>query len=295
MGQSHDSSMNIRVMFDEKSENGLIVGGKYLPEELLAEIFCYVDYTSLLNCQLVCTRWKILIRNYVWRKKAEIALGRSLLFDKVVPWDAYYLICKKRPFERNLVKNHSGEYGTQKYWKILSDGGNRWKVENPPVGVPPLPSNEHVFEGKQFCFVTSYNICTKVQVIDLEKEGLTLYVLNNLQPPIVVSEWYSCRWDCPGIYECAIQLLTKDNKVIDSFHIRDSIEGEKQNQWHYISHEFKNYRPGLRKISFSHGGTDQLFWAGHYGCKMAGACVYVKVPSVRSFTSEEGNISPDID
>ncbi|CAL7946623.1 unnamed protein product [Xylocopa violacea] len=220
-------------MFDEKSENGLIVCGKYLPEELLAEIFCYVDYTSLLNCQLVCTRWKILIRNYVWRKKAEISLGRSLLFDKEVPWDVYYLICKKRPFERNLVKNHSGEYGTQKYWNILSDGGNRWKVENPPVGVPPLPSNEHVFEGKQFCFVTSYNMCTKVQVIDLEKEGLTLYVLNNLQPPIVVSEWYSCRWDCPGIYECAIQLLTKDNKVIDSFHIRDNIEGEKQNQWHY--------------------------------------------------------------
>lgn len=46
-----------------------------------------------------------------------------------------------------------------------------------------------------------------------------------------------------------------------------------------MSHEFKNYGPGLRKISFYHGGADKLFWAGHYGSKMAGACVYVKIPT----------------
>ncbi|KAK9298212.1 hypothetical protein QLX08_008372 [Tetragonisca angustula] len=285
MGQFHDSSTTTRVSYDEKSDNGLIISGKYLPEELLAEIFCYIDYKSLLHCQLVCKRWKTLIQTYVWRKKAGVSFNRLRFFNKKVPWHVYYLICKKKPFERNLIKNHSGEYGTQKYWKILSQGGDRWKVENPPIGVPPLPNNELVFEGKQFCFVTSYCSCSKTQIIDLDVEGLTSYVLDNLQP-VIVSEWYSCRWDCPAIYECIIELLREDNTVIDSFNFRDNIEGEKQNQWHQVSHEFRNYGPGLRKICFYHGGNDQLFWAGHYGSKMAGACVYAKIPTCNNNISQ---------
>lgn len=45
-----------------------------------------------------------------------------------------------------------------------------------------------------------------------------------------------------------------------------------------FEHEFKNYGKGLRKIKFSHGGQDSQFWAGHYGSKMAGACVRMEVP-----------------
>ncbi|XP_054006887.1 F-box only protein 44-like [Hylaeus anthracinus] len=295
MGQFHDSAMSTRIVFDEKSKNGLILADKYLPQELLTEIFCYVDYKYLLNCQLVCKRWKILIQSYVWRKKAEISLGQSLLLDKDVPWDVYYLICKKKPFKRNLIKNHSGEHGTKKYWRILSEGGDRWVVENPPKGVPPLPVNEPIFEGKQFCFVTSYHHCTKTQMIDLEVEGWVSYVLDKLQPPIVISEWYSCRWDCPANYECAVNLLDENNKVLDSFQFHDSIVDEKQNHWHRVSHEFTNYGPGLRKISFYHGGVDKSFWAGHYGSKMAGACVYVKIPTVQYCNNEESNMILDID
>lgn len=186
MGQFHDSTMSTRTIFDEKSENGLMLSSTYLPEEVLAAIFCYVDYNSLLNCQLVCKRWKILIQSYVWRKKAEITLGRLLLLDHNVPWHVYYLICKKRPFERNLIKNHSGEHGIQRHWRVVNTGGDQWKVENPPQGVPALPNNEPLFGGKQFCFVTSYRNCTKIQTINLEAEGLTPYILDNLQPPIVV-------------------------------------------------------------------------------------------------------------
>lgn len=270
--------MTARVEYDEKSENGLIFGEQYLPEELLAEILCYVNYNTLLNCQLVCKRWRILIESYVWRKKAEMSLGRQLAPNKNVPWTQYYLICKKRPFERNLIKNCSGKHGVARHWKILSEGGNQWAVENPPIGVPPLPADP-ILEGEQFCFATSFNSCTKMQTIDLEKEGLLPFVLDELQPPILVSEWYSCRWDCPAVYECSMQLLKEDNAVIDSFQFRGSIEGEQQNQWHYVSHEFKNYGPGLRKVSFYHGGMDKSYWEGHYGSKMAGACVYIKVPN----------------
>ena len=45
-----------------------------------------------------------------------------------------------------------------------------------------------------------------------------------------------------------------------------------------VSHVFENYGTGLRVISFEHSGRDRLYWAGHYGSKMAGACVSVKIP-----------------
>ncbi|XP_076220957.1 F-box only protein 6 isoform X2 [Nomia melanderi] len=234
MGQFHDSTMGERIEFDEESDNGLVLADKYLPGELLSYIFLYVDYKSLLNCQLVCKRWQILIQSYVWRKRAAFSVGRSVLFTKNVPWHVYYLICKKKPFERNLIKNNSGEHGIKKHWKILEEGGDRWTVENPPLGVPLLPSNEPVFEGKKFCFATSYRKCMKAQTIDLEEEGFTPYVLDELQPPIVVSEWYSCRWDCPALYECGATLLTRNYEPLDSFRFTDTIEGEKQNQWHHV-------------------------------------------------------------
>lgn len=45
-----------------------------------------------------------------------------------------------------------------------------------------------------------------------------------------------------------------------------------------VKHEFKNYGRGLRKIRFADGGRDRQHWAGHYGSKMAGAHVKVKIP-----------------
>lgn len=45
-----------------------------------------------------------------------------------------------------------------------------------------------------------------------------------------------------------------------------------------MKHEFKNYGRKLRKIHFYHGGRDRQFWSGHYGAKMAGAYVKVKIP-----------------
>ena len=167
-------------------DNGLILGGKYIPEELIAEILSYVDHKSLLNSQLVCKRWWILMESYVWRKKAEMIMGCSLQSIKDVPWSVFYTICSKKPFNKNLVKNHSGEYGVKKHWDILSQGGDHWKVENPPVGVPALPDTEPIFQGKPYCFATSYYDCSKQQTIELATEGLSSVLLDKLQPPIVV-------------------------------------------------------------------------------------------------------------
>ncbi|XP_076301566.1 F-box only protein 44-like [Lasioglossum baleicum] len=287
MGQFHDNSMSTREEFDEESENGLIFADRYIPGELLTQIFTYVDHKSLLSCQLVCKRWEMLIKSYVWRKVAELTCGgQSLLLRKEVPWHVYYFICEKKPFGRNLIRNHSGEE-RYKHWEITREGGDCWVVENPPVGVPPLSSDDPILEGKQYCFTTSYQFCVKRQIIDLEKEGLIPYVLDNLRPPIEISEHYCCRWDCPAFFELKVFLVNENDEVMLTFDFNETITGGTQNQWHRVTHTFTNYRPGLRKIIYSHGGVDKSFWSGHYGSKMAGACVRVHFPVAQHFDGED--------
>lgn len=184
MGQPNKTmDTSERIVFDEKGDNGLLICGVHLPFELLLEIFCRLDDKSLLSCQLICKRWKMLIQGYVWRKKAGMP-GRMLPRYNGMPWQAFYLLYKKRPFERNLLKNHSGQHGRRKYWHIMSES-NRWTVEKPPIGVPRLPP-EPVFEGQQVCFATSYKACIKMQSLDLVKAGFHPCFLDVVQPPIMV-------------------------------------------------------------------------------------------------------------
>ncbi|KAL0126871.1 hypothetical protein PUN28_005314 [Cardiocondyla obscurior] len=277
MGQSNTTpTSNPRVMFDDEGDNGLVLCDKYLPVEILIEIFCRADCKTLLSCQLVCKRWKMLMFS-VWYKKTEQALGKPIPWDDKLPWPALYLACSKKPYERNLVKNHSGQEQL-KYWEITQEGGDHWTVEEPPLGVPELPQTEPATENKQICFTTSYSYCCKVQRINLVKEGIHPYILDTYQPAIVVSEWYSCRWDCPAEYLLLVKLINDENKVIYEYKFKDDLQGEKQNQWLKVSHVFENYRPGLRTIIFEHVGKDKLFWAGHYGSKMSKASVSVKIP-----------------
>jgi hypothetical protein len=190
MGQFSDKLKNLtvsenRIIYDETCNNGLIIKDKYIPEELLSAIFCYVDYKTLLTCQLVCKRWNFLIQSYVWRKKAEITSCHTLPVDENALWTMYYFICAKKPFYKNLIKNDSIDSRFQDNWTIINSGGDGWIVECPPVGTPPLPEDP-IFNGKNYCFVTSYNKCSKYQIVNLIEEGFSEYLLDNLQPVIKV-------------------------------------------------------------------------------------------------------------
>ncbi|XP_076284968.1 F-box only protein 6-like [Lasioglossum baleicum] len=213
----------------EESENGLIFVDMYIPSELLTQIFTYVDHKSLLNCQLVCKQWEMLIKSYVWRKVAELTSGgQSLSLWKKVPWRVYYFICKN--FGKNLIRNHSGDE-LYKHWEIEKGDGHRWVVENPPKGVPLLPSDDPILEGKQYCFVTSGNLNIKKQTIDLEKEGLTPYVLDNLRPPIEISEYCSCISYSPASSVLAVRLVTKNGKILYTFNFTNTLIGKAKIKW----------------------------------------------------------------
>lgn len=112
-----------------------------------------------------------------------------------------------------------------------------WIVECPPIGAPRLPE-EPQFETKQNCFVTTYYDCYKEYVIDLIKEGFTGYILDQLQPPIEISEWYCGRWDCVSVYKLRVCLMHKSGRRMDEFSFNDVLQGVKQNVWHKVSNIF---------------------------------------------------------
>ncbi|XP_071626377.1 F-box only protein 6-like isoform X1 [Temnothorax longispinosus] len=287
MGQFCAIPSSSRVMFDEEDNNGLVLCDKYLPAEVLIEIFCHADCKTLLRCQLVCKRWKMLI-NHVWHKKTERTLGKPFLWDDKMPWTVYYLACTKKPYERNLVKNHSGAESLRHWdatvpwdrtygWLVTE---SPWTVAEPPVGMPQLPQTEPLFKDRQICFTTTHKDCKKVQVIILRDEGIHPYILDTYQPPIEVSEWYGCRLECPAVYQLRVTLYHNDETIMDQFLFRDVIKRRKRNQWLKIKHVFKNYGPGLKGITFEHGGNDRAtgVWRKYNNGCIAGACVCVRSP-----------------
>ena len=127
LADSVSSKFNIET--DQICDNGMILNGVYLPIEIIEQILCYADATTLLSCQQVCRKLNKIIHEYVWRWKAEITMGRKFPSD-VTDWKLFYLIYKKNLFEKNLLKNHSGEKGF-KYWNVSHNdvyfgGFNQW-------------------------------------------------------------------------------------------------------------------------------------------------------------------------
>lgn len=73
-------------------------------------------------------------------------------------------------------------------WNILSNGGNEWAIEDPPQGSDTVPQSEE-FGDFTSCFATSYQSCSKEQVVDLLSEGMNSKMMDEFQPIIEVSEW----------------------------------------------------------------------------------------------------------
>lgn len=155
-----------------------------------------------------------------------------------------------------------------KGWQILENGGDKWKIEELMVPHP----NDKVRKN----FVTSYGMCRKAQLIDLETEGYSPSFMDQFQPDIRISDWYAPRFDCGSVYTIFVQLLNHKKEVVEKFN-PDAIHFEQWNdqQWNQITHVFKNYGPGVRYIRFSHGGKDTQYWAGWYGIRVTDSCVEI--------------------
>ncbi|XP_058618324.1 F-box only protein 44-like isoform X4 [Onychostoma macrolepis] len=210
-------------------------------------------------CRLVCHEWKELVDSAAhWRVRCRR--------EGIQPCDAslFYFLTKNR---RNLLKNPRAEDQFQG-WKIVRNGGDRWVAEG---NRKPFPD-----ETVTKCFVTSYGLCLKQQLIDLRKEGYSAAFMDQLQPHIKISDWYAPRCDCGSVYQICVELLDQKKRPISTFDPEPVFFPQWNDQkWCEMTHVFKNYGPGVRFIRFTHGGKDTQFWAGWYGIRVTNSSVEI--------------------
>ncbi|XP_031146320.1 F-box only protein 6-like isoform X1 [Sander lucioperca] len=238
-----------------------------VPLEILEEIFLNLPpHQVVRNCRLVCHQWKeVADSESLWRERCRRE-GYCPHDASKMPkdWRLFLFLCRKR---RNLLKNPRGE-DEMKNWQILENGGDKWQAEG--IHVP------HPNETVQKNFVTSYGMCRKSQLINLEAEGYNPSFMDLFQPDIKISDWYAPRWDCGSEYEICVELLNQRKKPIQKF-APETVYFEQWNdqKWNQMTYVFQNYGPGVRYIRFIHGGKDTQFWAGWYGIHVTDSCVEI--------------------
>lgn len=172
---------------------------------------------------------------------------------------------------KNLIKNPCGEEELE-HWEEVEHGGDGWKVEELPGDCgAAYPS-----DGIAKYFATSFECCSKTQVIDLLNEGFTEEVLD-AQPNIVVSDWYAARTDAGCSYELKVQLLSDGPDVISEYSTENiTVPENTDGAWSQVSHTFSEYGPGVRFIRFTHLGQDSVYWKGWFGVRVTNSSVTVE-------------------
>ncbi|KAK7915808.1 hypothetical protein WMY93_011569 [Mugilogobius chulae] len=111
------------------------------------------------------------------------------------------------------------------------------------------------------------------------REGLMYYALCKKKRNLIKNpsaESMPARWDCACQYTIKVELLNKNKKCLQTFEPETVIfEQWNDQQWHSMTHVFKNYGPGVRYVRFIHGGQDRQFWAGWYGIRVTDSCVEI--------------------
>ncbi|XP_051516724.1 F-box only protein 6-like isoform X2 [Myxocyprinus asiaticus] len=238
-----------------------------VPLAVVEEILLNLPAQQVISVfRLVCHEWKELVDSAAhWRERCRREdLQPCDASRPPADWQMFYFLAKKR---RNLLKNPRAEEELSG-WEIVWNGGSRWAAHGTRK---PHPDNTITK-----CFVTSYGLCLKRQLIDLKKEGYNLAFMDHLQPHIKISDWYIPRCDCGSQYQICVELLDQQKEVISIFQPEPVFFPQwNDEQWCEMTHVFKDYGPGVQFICFTHGGKDTQFWKGWYGIRVTNSSVEI--------------------
>ncbi|XP_039618146.1 F-box only protein 27-like [Polypterus senegalus] len=260
MGQASHHQCTERNVKDVK----FVMDLSEVSDDILFLILIHVPFCELItNCRLVCKRWKDVVNSQaLWRVKYEQALSKKL--QSRLPSHTNWKNLFFKLFARNLIKNPCGDDGFE-HWNV-NHGGDGWVIEHHHGELKNTTSPN--------CFVTSFWWCKKTQCIDLLEEGFEEHFLDDFQPDILINDWYGSRHDCGAKYKIKVHLLNSRKEPLMSFKRQyPEIPQWNNSSYYKVQHVFHNYGPGVRFIFFSHQGTDNKFWAGHYGARIANSTV----------------------
>ncbi|KAG1961997.1 F-box only protein [Pimephales promelas] len=266
---AHSESELIHVASRQCSSGECTVLQPDVPLAVVEEILLNLpEHQVVRACRLVCRDWKELVDSAAhWRERCRREGIRPC--DASSPpedWRRFYFTTKKK--RRNMLKNPSADDDLQG-WEIVQNGGDRWAAEE---NRKPFPDDDTVTK----CFVTSYELCLKRQLIDLTEKGYNGAFMDQQQPYIKVSDWYAPRFDCGCQYEVCVELLDEEKKIIKSFQPEKVFFQQWNDEpWCEMTYVFKDYGHGVRFIRFTHGGVDTQFWAGHYGIRVTNSSVEI--------------------
>ncbi|XP_053136840.1 F-box only protein 6-like [Hemicordylus capensis] len=242
-----------------------------LPEDLLLDVLSWVPAKDLvLSCRLVCSHWRDLVDLPTpWKRKCQREGYYYKRLDRSIQdWRAAYFLFSLR---RNLIKNPYAEEGFD-FWEIQSNGRKKWRIEELPGDCGQRSPHPHV----QKYFVTSFEACTKQQLISLKEEGYWDQLMDKAKPAIVVRDWYTAQHDCGCRYQLCVKLLSSDYIVLEEFSTEDLvIEQWGDAEWREALYTFQNYPSGVRYILFEHGGEDTRYWAGWYGIRVTNSSITI--------------------
>nr|XP_020637672.1 F-box only protein 44-like [Pogona vitticeps] len=229
-----------------------------LPEHILVDVLTRIPAEDLiLNCRLVCSRWRDLVDWPVLWKRRLRRHGRDLS-----AWgsDLYYIFCH---LEKNLLKNPCGEEGFD-FWEILETKEGQWKIEDLPKadsekfrGTDFLQRNYYVKDRPQQdikkCFTACNGFCYKSQLITLKDHGYWDELLDGTGSTIVVKDWFYYRPGCR--YRLYVGLLAADFTVLQEYRSEDLYGRDWERngswQWRKVTHTFYSC-PRVRHIFFQH-------------------------------------------
>ncbi|XP_053547428.1 F-box only protein 2 [Bombina bombina] len=243
-----------------------------VPEAALIRILAELPAEDLvLICRLVCHQWKTIVDGAeLWQRKCQqdgfINKERESDPDN---WKSVYFLSKRK---RNLIKNSCADADLE-FWEDVKCGGDGWNIEE----LPGDNGQDFPTEEVKKYFASSFEWCSKAQVIDLLNEGYWEELLDTDQPNIVVSDWYAARSDSGCLYELHVQLLSDNQDVVTEFQSEIiTIPQFSDASWNQISYTFSGYGPGVRYIRFQHGGQDSAYWKGWYGVRVTNSSVTIE-------------------
>ena len=287
-----------------------------LPYEVLFHLFDYVPPREIVNvCRLVSKGWRAFFDEpsfWQLRMKRHGNYDHRLDHLSVINWAK---LCLYTIHESNIIKSFDsrGDLSLKPWTLAYSDWGNlnesyfteelhqaslgagdrqqqcsrpRWQWQEDGWIIEEWinrdnAKDQQVLKENLGCtknFVTTYYWCCRWQLIDLNDYGFTQELMDKVQPPIHVSEWFCARWDCGSIFKIMVALLDKDFKFLKTYqHSEETAQWRGGDLgWRKVTHVFQDYKAGVRYVLFVDGGKDTKWWAGHYGSKMAAANVHIK-------------------
>ena len=272
------------------------------PPEITRLIFDHVPPRKIIcDCRLVSKDWRsFLDEPYFWQRRMSQRgnFSQKLLSLKDIQWSMLYMNTVYRPNLLRVVHNQQltldvavwnilyQDWDTFKKGRHLIDRvnvglhryrvGDGWDIESDCIGEDLVRLREEN-EGCKQNYVTTYYWCCKERIVDLHSMGFTQELLDEVQPSIVVSEWFAARDDCGSLYNLHVALLDHKYQVVETYDFQETTPQWLGGSlgWRRVEHTFADYGKGVMYVRFAHGGKDTQFWAGHYGSKMAGSQIRV--------------------